>query len=118
MAEQQLQVQQEDLNALVDLNAPAPIRAPVVEPTVVMRSAAPVPQAPAQEVDLIEEEQQEEVQYYPVGAPTVVPYQVPVPAVRPVVVTKPKVLAAPIFKTPVNRYDRHGAILAPVRRTK
>lgn len=137
-AERELCATREHLDALLDINevavaaAPAPVAEAAVTPSpepiqppspVLVQQQPPSPprtqvHEPAPEPAVI----YQQPQIYVVRAPpTEEPvYEIPVAASRPVVrdIHRPKVIAAPVFKTPTNRFDRHGAILAPVRRGK
>lgn len=108
-AERDLQVTPEHITGLADINAPPPTQ--VQEPIPVPAVIKPVP------VPIREPEPQPQI--YVIQAPLSEPiYEVPVPA-RSAVTNRPKVAAAPAFSVPmVNRFDRHGAIMAPVRRGK
>jgi hypothetical protein len=122
-AERNLQVTPEHITGLIDINAPvapqplasAPAPAPIVAvaaaakpaPVVVIREEVPAP--------AIQPQQQQQI-YVVQAAPEPV-YEIPVAAPR--VVARPRVAASPAFHVPmVNRFDRHGAILAPARRGK
>lgn len=118
-AERNLQVTPEHITGLIDINAPPAVAEqpqPVVPPVVAaakpapVREESPVPLPPpvAQQIYVIQ------------AAPTPEPvYEIPVAMPSRTAVARPRVTASPAFHTPMaNRFDRHGAILAPVRRGK
>lgn len=120
-AERDLSVTLEHMTALCDINAMA--AAP--EPTPAQVVQEPVRQHHPQVVVIKEEAPQApppqaQPQIIVVQASPPPVYEIPVAAPRSVAARehRPHVVAAPVFKTPTNRFDRHGAILAPVRRGK
>ena len=124
-AERNLQVTPEHITGLIDINAPVAPQplAPAPAPIVAVAAAQPA-LAPAQAPLVVGREkvsapaiQQQQQQIYVVQAAPEPVYEIPVAAPR--VLARPRVAASPAFHVPmVNRFDRHGAILAPARRGK
>lgn len=135
-AERELAVRPEHIEALQDAFAAAPPPVPIVAPTPV--KAVPVKSQPppvallqTQVVDddddeigapirAVEQQPQQPQARHPSVRTIAIPVPVAAPVTAPAPIrTKPTVLPAPAFKSlSGNRFDRHGAILAPVKMTK